>query len=223
MFLILSAKVASSDVPVLLSGEGGTGKGAAARAIHQTCNRKERPFVAINCGAIPEAVLYRELFGYEKDSFPGAQAQGQGKFDLARGGTIFLNEIAEISLGVQSQLLRVVEDQCFDRFGGRAPIKIDVRIIAATNLDLKKGMWDGTFREDLYYRLSVVHIVLPPLRERERDIRSLGQFFLKQFGRQANKNDLSFDQDALRAMDRYPWPGNVRQLENCVRRAVIIF
>jgi two-component system NtrC family response regulator len=194
----------------------------AARAIHDSSARKDGPFIAINCSAIPETLLESELFGHEKGSFTGAHAQRKGRFEMANGGTLFLDEIGEIPLPLQVKLLRFLQEQCIERVGGRQPIQIDTRVVTATNSDLKKGMMDGTFREDLYYRLAVVQVVLPPLREREGDIRLLSQFFLQRFGAQANKTGLAFDQEALRTLDRHPWPGNVRQLENCVRRAVIM-
>ena len=215
-------KVATTDAPVLLLGESGTGKEMAARAIHENSSRKDGPFIAINCSAIPETLLESELFGHEKGSFTGAHAQRKGRFELAHGGTLFLDEIGEIPLPLQVKLLRFLQEQCIERVGGRQPIQIDARVVTATNADLKKGMSAGTFREDLFYRLAVVQILLPPLRDREGDVRLLGQFFLQRFGAQANKTGLAFDQEALRALDRHPWPGNVRQLENCVRRAVIM-
>ena len=194
----------------------------AAQAIHQRSARKDGPFVAINCSAIPETLLESELFGHEKGSFTGAHAQRKGRFETAIGGTLFLDEIGEIPLPLQVKLLRFLQEQCIERVGGRQPIHIDARIITATNADLKKGMADGTFREDLFYRLAVVQIALPPLREREDDIRLLAQFFLHRFAEQAGKAGLAFDQEAMRALNRNPWPGNVRQLENCIRRAVIM-
>jgi two-component system NtrC family response regulator len=215
-------KVATTEAPVLLLGESGTGKEMAARAIHQCSARKNGPFIAINCSAIPETLLESELFGHEKGSFTGAHAQRKGRFEMANGGTLFLDEIGEIPLPLQVKLLRFLQEQFIERVGGRQPIPIDARVVTATNADLKKGMIAGTFREDLYYRLAVVQVTLPPLREREGDVRLLGQFFLQRFSGQANKTGLAFDQEALRALDRHPWPGNVRQLENCIRRAVIM-
>jgi two-component system NtrC family response regulator len=215
-------KVATTEAPVLLLGESGTGKEMAARAIHDSSARKDGPFIAINCSAIPETLLESELFGHEKGSFTGAHAQRKGRFEMASGGTLFLDEIGEIPLPIQVKLLRFLQEQCIERVGGRQSIQIDTRIVTATNSDLKKGMTDGTFREDLYYRLAVVQVVLPPLRERQGDIRLLAQFFLQRFGAQASKTGLAFDQEALRTLDRHSWPGNVRQLENCVHRAVIM-
>jgi two-component system NtrC family response regulator len=215
-------KVATTDAPVLLLGESGTGKEMAARAIHQGSARKDGPFIAINCSAIPETLLESELFGHEKGSFTGAHTQRKGRFEQADQGTLFLDEIGEIPLPLQVKLLRFLQEQFIERVGGRQSIQIDARVVTATNSDLRKGMVAGTFREDLYYRLAVVQITLPPLREREGDIRLLAQFFLQRFCSQTGKTGLSFDQEALRALDRCPWPGNVRQLENQVRRAVIM-
>ena len=215
-------KVATTDAPVLILGESGTGKEMAARAIHQRSSRKNGPFVAINCSAIPETLLESELFGHEKGAFTGAHAQRKGRIETATGGTLFLDEIGEIPLPLQVKLLRFLQEQCIERVGGRQEIQIDARVVAATNADLKKGMADGTFREDLFYRLSVVQIVLPPLRERENDIRLLAQFFLQRFAAQVNKSGLTFDAEALRALNRHTWPGNIRELENCVKRAVIM-
>jgi len=215
-------KVATTDAPVLLLGKSGTGKEMAAQAIHQCSARKKGPFVAINCSAIPETLLESELFGHEKGSFTGAHTQRKGRFETAIGGTLFLDEIGEIPLPIQVKLLRFLQEQFIERVGGRQPIPIDARIITATNADLKKGLVDGTFREDLFYRLAVVKITLPLLREREDDIRLLAQYFLHRFSKQAGKAGLAFDQHAMRALNRNPWPGNVRQLENCIRRAVIM-
>jgi len=215
-------KVATTDAPVLLLGESGTGKEMAARAIHQCSGRKNGPFIAINCSAIPETLLESELFGHEKGAFTGAHAQRKGKFEMANGGTLFLDEIGEIPLPLQVKLLRFLAEQCVERVGGRQHIEIDARVVTATNADLRKGMAAGTFREDLFYRLSVVVLTLPPLRDREEDVRLLAQYFLQRFAAQSNKTGMALDQDALRALDRHPWPGNVRELENCVRRAVIM-
>jgi two-component system NtrC family response regulator len=215
-------KVATTEAPVLILGESGTGKEMAARAIHQRSSRKNGPFVAINCSAIPETLLESELFGHEKGAFTGAHTQRKGRIESAMGGTLFLDEIGGIPLPLQVKLLRFLQEQCIERVGGRQEIQIDARVVAATNADLKKGMAGGTFREDLFYRLSVVQIVLPPLRERENDIRLLAQFFLQRFATQVNKSGLTFDAEALRALNRHNWPGNIRELENCVKRAVIM-
>jgi two-component system NtrC family response regulator len=215
-------KVATTDAPVLLLGESGTGKEMAARAIHQCSGRKNGPFIAINCSAIPETLLESELFGHEKGSFTGAHAQRKGRFEMANGGTLFLDEIGEIPLPLQVKLLRFLAEQCIERVGGRQAIPIDARVVTATNADLRKGMTSGTFREDLFYRLSVVVLTLPPLRDREEDIRLLAQYFLQRFATQSGKAGVAFDQEALRTLDRHAWPGNVRELENCIRRAVIM-
>jgi two-component system NtrC family response regulator len=215
-------KVATTDAPVLILGESGTGKEMAAKAIHQRSNRKDGPFVAINCGAIPETLLESELFGHEKGAFTGAHVQRKGRIESANAGTLFLDEIGEIPLPLQVKLLRFLQEQTIERVGGRQSIQINTRVVAATNVELKKAMLAGKFREDLYYRLAVVQISLPPLRERENDVRLLAQYFLNRFAAEANKSSLTFDAEAVRAMNKYPWPGNVRELENCVRRAVIM-
>jgi two-component system, NtrC family, response regulator len=215
-------KVATTDAPVLILGESGTGKEMAAKAIHQRSNRKSGPFIAINCGAIPETLLEAELFGHEKGAFTGAHMQRKGRIETAEGGTLFLDEIGEIPLALQVKLLRFLQEQTIERIGGRQSIQINTRVVAATNVDLKKAMATQKFREDLYYRLAVVQILLPPLRERETDVRLLAQFFLNRFSAEVNKPNLTFEAEAVKAMNRYPWPGNVRELENCVRRAAIM-
>ena len=215
-------KVAMTDAPVLILGESGTGKEMAALAIHRRSSRKDGPFVAINCSAIPETLLESELFGHEKGAFTGAHIQRKGRIENASGGTLFLDEIGEIPLPLQVKLLRFLQEQRIERVGGRQEIQIDVRVIAATNSDLKKGMAGGRFREDLYYRLAVVQVVLPPLRDRAGDIRLLAQSFLQRCAGQVSKRGLAFDREALRAINHYSWPGNVRELENRVRRAVIM-
>jgi two-component system NtrC family response regulator len=215
-------KVATSDAPVLILGESGTGKEMVAKAIHQRSNNKAGPFVAINCSAIPETLLESELFGHEKGAFTGAHVQRKGRIETASGGTLFLDEIGEIPLPLQVKLLRFLQEQTIERVGGRQSFHIDTRVVAATNADLKKVMAAGTFREDLFYRLAVVQVTLPPLRDRDSDVRLLAQFFLSRFAAQVNKPNLAFDQDAIRALNRHSWPGNVRELENCVRRAAIM-
>jgi two-component system NtrC family response regulator len=215
-------KVATSDAPVLILGESGTGKEMVAKAIHQRSNNKAGPFVAINCSAIPETLLESELFGHEKGAFTGAHVQRKGRIESASGGTLFLDEIGEIPLPLQVKLLRFLQEQTIERVGGRQSLHIDTRVVAATNADLKKSMVAGTFREDLFYRLAVVQVLLPPLRERDSDVRLLAQLFLSRFAAQVNKPNLAFDQDAIRALNRHNWPGNVRELENCVRRAAIM-
>ena len=215
-------KVATTDAPVLILGESGTGKEMVAKAIHQRSHRKDGPFVAINCGAIPETLLEAELFGHEKGSFTGAHMQRKGRIESAENGTLFLDEIGEIPLALQVKLLRFLQEQTIERIGGRQSIQINTRVVAATNVDLKKAMATQKFREDLYYRLAVVQVSLPPLREREGDIRLLGQFFLNRFAAEVKKPSLTFESEAVKAMNRYAWPGNVRELENCVRRAAIM-
>ncbi|MEY4916905.1 MAG: Transcriptional regulatory protein ZraR, partial [Verrucomicrobiota bacterium] len=215
-------KVATSDAPVLILGESGTGKEMAAKAIHQRSNRKDGAFVAINCGAIPETLLESELFGHEKGSFTGAHVQRKGRIESAEGGTLFLDEIGEIPLPLQVKLLRFLQEQTIERIGGRQSIQINTRVVAATNVDLKKAMAAGKFREDLFYRLAVVSVSLPPLRERESDIRLLAQYFLNRFAAEVHKPNLTFEGEAVKALNRHSWPGNVRELENCVRRAAIM-
>ncbi len=215
-------KVATTDAPVLILGESGTGKEMTARAIHERSNRREGSFVAINCSAIPEALIESELFGHEKGAFTGAHATRKGRIEMAAGGTLFLDELGEIPLLLQVKLLRFLQDQRIERVGGRQEIVVDTRIVAATNADLKKGMASGTFREDLFYRLAVVQINLPPLREREDDVLVLAQDFLRQFSGESGKDGLAFAPDAIRAIRQHDWPGNVRELQNRVRRAVIM-
>jgi two-component system NtrC family response regulator len=215
-------KVASTDAPVLILGESGTGKEMAALAIHRLSSRKDGPFVAINCGAIPESLLESELFGHEKGAFTGAHAQRVGRIETAFGGTLFLDEIGELSLPLQVKLLRFLQEHRIQRIGGRKEIQIDTRVIAATNTELKKAMNQGCFREDLYYRLAVVIINLPPLRQRSDDIPLLAQAFLQKSASETSKGSPTFSQRALRALRQYDWPGNVRELENRVKRAVIM-
>jgi len=215
-------KVATTEAPVLILGESGTGKERIARAIHQRSARSSGPFIAINSSAIPESLIESELFGHEKGSFTGAHTQRKGRIEASAGGTLFLDEIGEIPLPIQVKLLRFLQEQCIERVGGRQEIQVDTRVIAATNADLKKGMLAGTFREDLFYRLAVVQLVLPALRERDDDVLLLAQSFMQQFAAQNGKVGLTFAQDAVRALRRHPWPGNVRELQNRVRRAVIM-
>ncbi len=215
-------KVAATNAPVLILGESGTGKEVAARAIHRHSQRKSGAFVAINCGAIPETLLESELFGHEKGAFTGAHAQRLGRIETAQGGTLFLDEISELTPPLQVKLLRFLQEQTIERVGGRKEIQIDTRVIAATNADLQKTIQAGTFREDLYYRVAVVVLKLPPLRERESDVALLANSFLQRFTREVGKGTLKFTQDAVRALIHHSWPGNVRELENKVKRAVIM-
>jgi two-component system NtrC family response regulator len=215
-------KVSATDAPVLITGESGTGKELVARAIYRRSTRKERPFVAINCGAIPETLLESELFGHEKGAFTGAHVQRKGRFETAKGGTLFLDEIGELPLSLQVKLLRFLQEQKIERVGGREPIVIDARIIAATNKDLKQAMIEGRFREDLYYRLGVVVIPLPPLREMGGDILLLANVLLERYANENKKRVTGFSAAAKSALERHSWPGNVRELENRVKRAVIM-
>jgi len=215
-------KVAEINVPVLVLGESGTGKEMTARAIHQRSTRRDGPFVAINCGAIPENLIESELFGHERGSFTGAHAQRKGRIELADGGTLFLDEIGELPLLMQVKLLRFVQEQSIERIGGRTTITVETRIIAATNVDLEKALTEGRFREDLYYRLAVMVIKMPALRDRQGDIPLLAKVFLRRFAEQNNRASLDFSGGALRALQKHDWPGNVRELENRVKRAAIM-
>ena len=215
-------KVATTTAPVLLLGESGTGKEMAAVAIHNRGPRKDGPFVPINCNAIPENLLESELFGHEKGSFTGATMQRMGLVETAKGGTLFLDEIGELPPSVQVKLLRFLQEQRFQRVGGRLELMSDARVIAATNVDLKAGINQGTFREDLYFRLAVLVISLPPLRDRGDDTALLAQEFLQKYAAQNAKGNIAFVPEALRAINRHPWPGNVRELQNRIKRAVIM-
>ncbi len=214
--------VSPTDYTVLISGESGTGKELVAKAIHTSSPRRDQPFITINCGAIPENLLESELFGHEKGAFTDAHALKQGKFELAEKGTLFLDEIGEMSLSLQVKLLRVLEDRKIERVGGRQQIPLDVRILAATNRDLEEEVKRSNFREDLYYRLSVITVHMPPLHDRGDDIALLANTFLQRYATDNNKAGLTFSEAALRAIMAYPWPGNVRELENKVKRAVIM-
>ncbi len=215
-------KVATSDVAVLVQGESGTGKELVARAIHAASPRRARDFVTINCGAIPENLLESELFGHEKGAFTGAHVQVQGKVEYAHTGTLFLDEIGELPAPLQVKLLRFLQDKTIQRVGGREDITVDARIIAATNRNIGDEITAGRFREDLYYRIGVVTIHLPPLRERKGDITLLGTLFLKRFNEEFKKRIKGFSAASLELMEDYAWPGNVRELENKIQRAVIL-
>lgn len=220
--LELVGQVASSDVTVLLTGESGTGKELFARMIFERSDRSNQPFVAVNCAALPESILESELFGYEKGAFTGASERKIGRFEAADGGTLFLDEIGELSPQVQVKLLRVLQESEFERLGANLPTQVDVRIIAATNRDLEEEMRTGNFREDLYYRLNVVNITVPPLRDRQEDVPLLAEHFLSLY-REKNRREVhGFSTEALDALERYPFPGNVRELENVVERAVVL-
>jgi two-component system, NtrC family, response regulator len=215
-------RVAPSDVPVLITGESGTGKELVARAIHRESSRNAGPFVAINCGAIPETLLESELFGYEKGAFTGASVQRRGRIESAQGGTLFLDEIGDIPLGLQVKLLRFLQDHTMQRLGGRETIDVDSRILAATNVDMKKAISEGRFREDLYYRLCVVTIAVPALSERGSDIIFLARTFLTKFVEEEKKSLKGFTPQSVDAMMAHNWPGNVRELENRIKRAVVM-
>jgi len=212
-------RIAPSDTTVLLLGESGTGKELFARALHQLSPRAQKPFVALNCAAIPETLIENELFGHERGAFTGADSRRAGKFELAHGGTIFLDEVGELPEAVQAKLLRALEEKVIERLGGSGPLKVDVRILAATNRDLEN---DAAFRRDLYFRLAVFPIRIPPLRERGSDIALLAEACLERLRRELRKPKLELAEDALAALARYPWPGNVRELQNLVERAAIL-
>lgn len=215
-------KVAPSNVPVLLLGESGTGKEMAARAIHRCSSRREGPFVAINCNAIPESLLESELFGHERGAFTGAHVQRKGLIERAANGTLLLDEIGELSLPLQVKLLRFLQEHTFNRVGGREEIRCDARVITATNSDLKQGIAQSKFREDLYFRLAVVVIDLPPLRQRGEDVLLMAKEFLRRYTVETGKVGLTFTPDTLASILRHGWPGNVRELQNRIHRAVIM-
>jgi two-component system NtrC family response regulator len=215
-------KVATVGAPVLLTGESGTGKELAARAVHRLSGRSAGPFVPINCGAIPETLLESELFGHEKGAFTGAHAQRRGRIETAHGGTLFLDEIGELPTALQVKLLRVLQDGQVERLGGRSPIHVDTRIITATNADVEQLLAAGSFREDLYYRIGVVTIVLPPLRDREDDVVLIADALLRGLAEEMGRKLGGFSRDAVAAMHAHAWPGNVRELENRVRRAAVM-
>ncbi len=215
-------KVATTDAPVLIVGESGTGKELVARAIQRQSPRKEGPFVIINCGAIPETLLESELFGHEKGAFTGAHVQRKGRLEAAHGGTLFLDEIGELTPPLQVKLLRFLQEQKIERVGGREEIAVDARLLTATNIDLQKATAEGRFREDLYHRIAVVIISVPPLREREGDVQVLAKAFLHRYAAENNKKMSGFTLQALRALGAHAWSGNVRELENRIQRAVIM-
>ena len=215
-------KVATTDAPVLIRGESGTGKELVARAIHRLSIRESKPFIPINCSAIPENLIESELFGHEKGTFTGAHAQRKGRFEMAEGGTLFLDEIGDLPLILQTKLLRFLQEKIIERVGGREQIEVDTRVLAATNRDLEEAMKNATFRDDLYYRLSVINISLPALRERNADVVLLAKTFLDRYTSETRKKIKGFSSEAIEAIESYPWPGNVRELENRIKRAVIM-
>jgi transcriptional regulator with GAF, ATPase, and Fis domain len=220
--LALVARVAPTDASVLVAGETGTGKELIARAIHSASPRRDRPLIKVNCAALPIGLVESELFGHEKGAFSGAVARRLGRFELADGGTIFLDEVGELPLEAQAKLLRVLQEREFDRVGGAAPVRVDVRVVAATNRDLLKEVKDKAFREDLFYRLNVFPVHLPPLRDRRDDIPLLVHFLVNKFALRIGKHLDAVSGATMRRLMEYPWPGNVRELENVLERAVIL-
>jgi two-component system NtrC family response regulator len=220
--LALVKRVATSRATVLISGESGTGKELVARAIHQQSPRAGKTFVSVNCAALTETLLESELFGHERGAFTHAVVMRKGRFELADGGTLFLDEVAEMSPALQVKLLRVLQEMEFERVGGNKTIKVDVRVVAATNRELKEEVEDGRFREDLYYRLNVVHLHIPSLRERQEDITPLATHFLKKYAQENARGEVHLSPEAMKLLIQYAWPGNVRELENVMERAVIL-
>src|ERR1043165_3177808 len=215
-------RAAATDTTVLLEGESGTGKELFARALHALSNRSDGPFVAINCAAIPDTLLETELFGHEKGAFTGAAARKPGRFELAHRGTLFLDEIGDLPLALQAKILRALEEKRFERVGGTQSLHVDVRVVAATNRNLKAAVAARQYREDLYFRLSVFPIAIPPLRERPDDISTLARYFIDKYCRDLNRKSLVLSPAAEQELLAYPWPGNVRELQNCIERAVIL-
>jgi two-component system response regulator AtoC len=215
-------QIANTDVTVLIQGESGVGKEVVARSIHLNSFRREKPFVKVNCAALPPELLESELFGYEKGAFTGAYRQKPGKFELANGGTILLDEISEMSLSLQGKLLQVLQDREFSRLGGKKDIRVDVRVLVATNKNIEEGVKNGRFREDLYYRLNVVNITIPPLRERKEEIPIFVEYFLDKFSKKYQKKVNSLSDKMMKAFLRHHWLGNVRELENVIQRLVVL-
>src|SRR5690348_12079249 len=218
----LIGQLAATDATALITGESGTGKELVARAIYHHSHRSQQPFLAVNCAAIPEQLLESELFGHERGAFTGATMQRIGKFEQCNKGTIFLDEIGDMTPATQTKILRVLQSGTFERVGGNQPIQVDVRVIAATNKPLEAAVAAKQFREDLFYRLNVVRIALPPLRERRDDVRLLVNYFLKKFGQEQKQPPKSISQDVLTTLENHHWPGNVRELENVIRRALVV-
>jgi DNA-binding NtrC family response regulator len=215
-------KAAPTDATILIEGESGTGKELFARAVHHLSPRREAPFVAINCAAIPDTLLENELFGHEKGAYTGAVAAKAGRIELADRGTLFLDEMGELGQGVQSKLLRVLQDRSFERVGGNRTLRVDVRIVAATNRDLRKAVSKGTFREDLFFRVAVITVTIPPLRDRRGDIPALAAHFLERYRRELGREGLELSEEAVELLRSHSWPGNVRELANCIERATIL-
>jgi DNA-binding NtrC family response regulator len=215
-------KVAASSAPVLVTGESGTGKELSARAIHERSSRAKGPFVAVDCGSIPQTLIQSELFGYEKGAFTGAAQRRAGRIESAHGGTLFLDEIGDLPLDMQGNLLRFLQESTVQRLGSTKPIEVDVRVIAATHVDLEAAVKEGRFREDLYYRLNVLRLNVPALRERDGDVEVLAKFFLQQFLKESKKKVIGYTTRALEAMRKHGWPGNIRELINRVRRAIVM-
>jgi DNA-binding NtrC family response regulator len=215
-------RVAQTEATVLLLGESGTGKELFARAVHHLSGRRDKPFVAINCAAIPETLIENELFGHERGAFTGASDRRLGKFELASGGTVFLDEIGELPVAVQGKLLRAIEEKVVDRIGGRGPVTVDVRVVAATNRDLKAAVEEGSFRRDLFFRLAVFPVEIPALRDRGDDVILLAKHFSAQFGKELRKREANLSEASLNALRKHNWPGNVRELENAIERACIL-
>jgi len=220
--LTLVEQIADSSATILIQGESGAGKELVARAIHERSGRRTGPFVAVNCAALPETLLESELFGYEKGAFTGAAGRKEGRFELAHGGTLFLDEVADLSLVTQPKILRVLQEGEFERLGGTRTLQVDVRIVAATNQDLAEMVKEKRFREDLYYRLNVITVRVPPLRERHEDIRVLAQHYLRVYTAKNGRKLEGFSNEALERLESYAWPGNVRELENLIERTVLL-
>ena len=220
--LALARQVAPSKATVLIAGESGTGKELFARLLHEASTRRDKPFVAVNCAALPEHLLESELFGHEKGAFTGAIQKKPGKFELAHGGTLLLDEISEMALGLQAKLLRALQEGEVDRVGGTEPLAVDVRVVATTNRNIEESVHSGEFRQDLYYRLNVIPLKLPPLRERGQDIMALADFFVKRYSREYGFSAGGFSSEAQTWLLEYPWPGNVRELQNLMERAVLL-
>lgn len=215
-------QIANANVPVLISGESGTGKEIIAKMIHASSDRKASPFVGINCAALPPSLLESELFGFEKGAFTGANQQHLGKFEQANNGTLLLDEVTETDQNLQAKLLRALQEAEIERIGGKGPVKINTRIIATTNRDIAKTVSEGKFRQDLFYRLYVIHLEIPPLRERKKDIEVLARHFVKSYSSQFKGQNSTLTADAMQKLTNYPWPGNVRELQNIIQRAVLM-